>query len=132
MCGMVARAGPEPFQRVSRSIRIGGHATSIQLEAAFWRALDAMAERVQQLDGVAVGTVEEVAKATKLKPYPTDLTKSADHIREISARLREYGARVREAIDTTDEAGDADTADILTAASQQADKDLWFIESHLE
>ena len=58
--------------------------------------------------------------------------KSADHIREISARLREYGARVREAIDTTDEAGDADTADILTAASQQADKDLWFIESHLE
>lgn len=45
MCGMVARAGPEPFQRVSRSIRIGGHATSIQLEAAFWRALDAMAER---------------------------------------------------------------------------------------
>ena len=94
--------------------------------------IDAMAERVQQLDGVAVGTVEEVAKATKLKPYPTDLTKSVDHIREISARLREYGARVREAIDTTDEAGDADTADILTAASQQADKDLWFIESHLE
>ena len=79
---------------------------------------------------MAVGTVEEVAKATKLKPYPTDLTKSADHIREISARLREYGARVREAIDTTDEAGDADTADILTAASQQADKDLWFIEAH--
>ena len=35
--------------------------------------IDAMAERVQQLDGVAVGTVEEVAKATKLKPYPTDL-----------------------------------------------------------
>lgn len=45
MCGVVERSGPEPFQRVSRSIRIGGHATSIQLEAAFWRALDAMAER---------------------------------------------------------------------------------------
>ncbi len=45
MCGLVARAGPLPFRRVSRSLRIGGHATSIRLEAAFWEVLDAMAER---------------------------------------------------------------------------------------
>ena len=94
--------------------------------------IDEMAERVQQLDGVAIGTVEEVAKNTALDPYPTDLTKSADHLREISARFRAYGERVRIAVDTTAEAGDADTSDILTSASRQADKDLWFIESHLE
>lgn len=94
--------------------------------------LDEMAERVQQLDGVAIGTVEEVAKASSLKPYPTDLTKSADHLREICARMRDYGERVRSAIDTTEEAGDANTADILTNASRQADKDLWFLESHIE
>ena len=94
--------------------------------------IDEMAERIQQLDGVAVGTVEEVAKTTQVKPYPTNLTASADHIREISARMRAYGERVRTAIDTTDEAGDADTADILTSASRQLDKDLWFIESHLD
>jgi predicted DNA-binding ribbon-helix-helix protein len=45
MCGIIARRGSEPFQRVNRSIRIEGHATSIQLEAAFWQVLDAMAER---------------------------------------------------------------------------------------
>ena len=45
MRGVVAKAGPGPFRRVSRSLRIGGHATSIQLEAAFWQAIDAMAER---------------------------------------------------------------------------------------
>lgn len=44
MCGVIERAGAGPFQRVSRSLRIGGHATSIQLEAAFWAVLDAMAE----------------------------------------------------------------------------------------
>ena len=45
MCGFIARSGAQPFQRISRSLRIDGHATSIQLEAAFWAVLDAMAER---------------------------------------------------------------------------------------
>lgn len=94
--------------------------------------VDAMAERVQQLDGVAVGTVEKVAKASSLKEYPTDLTKAEDHLKAICERMREHGAKLREAIDSTDEAGDADTADLLTAASRTADKDLWFMESHLE
>lgn len=92
--------------------------------------IDDMAERIQQLDGTAMGTVEEVARSTSLPPYPTDLTASDDHLREVGDRLRAYGERVRRAIDTVDEAGDADSADILTAASRQADKDLWFIESH--
>ena len=94
--------------------------------------LDVFAERVQVLDGVAVGTAEAVAKRSTLKEYPTDLVKSADHIREICARMRDHGEKLRAAIDATDEAGDANTADIFTAASRTADKDLWFMESHLE
>lgn len=45
MCGVVEKAGPLPFQRINRSLRIEGHATSIELEAAFWDVLDAMAAR---------------------------------------------------------------------------------------
>ena len=52
--------------------------------------VDEMAERVQQLDGVAVGTVEKVAKASSLKEYPTDLTKAE---LRTDARLRRQGAR---------------------------------------
>mgnify|MGYP002653941929 CR=1 FL=1 len=106
--------------------------------AAEWRVFSVcvrpsdIAHAVARLDGtgVAVGTVEEVARATRLKPYPTDLTSVADHLREITDRFRSYGERVRAAIDTTDDAGDASTADVLTEASRQADKDLWFIEAH--
>ncbi|WP_028716772.1 DNA starvation/stationary phase protection protein Dps [Paracoccus sp. J39] len=94
--------------------------------------VDMMAERVQVLDGVAVGTVEKVAKASTLKEYPTDLTKAEDHIKAVCERMRDYGEKVRAAIDAADEAGDADTADLFTAASRAADKDLWFLESHLE
>lgn len=94
--------------------------------------LDIFAERVQILDGVAVGTAEAVAKTSTLKAYPTDLTKSADHIAAICERMRDHGEKLRAAIDATGEAGDANTADIFTAASRTADKDLWFLESHLE
>lgn len=94
--------------------------------------IDVMAERVQQLDGVAIGTAEKVSGATTLPEYPTDLTRAGDHIRALCDRFRDHGERLRIAIDATDEAGDADTADIFTAASRSLDKDLWFMESHLE
>lgn len=94
--------------------------------------VDTMAEQIQTLDGVAVGTAEAVAKGSTLKEYPTDLTKSADHIKALCERLRDHGEKLRAAIEATDEAGDANTADLFTAASRTADKDLWFLESHLE
>ncbi|MDN5567511.1 MAG: DNA starvation/stationary phase protection protein Dps [Paracoccus sp. (in: a-proteobacteria)] len=94
--------------------------------------LDIFAERIQILDGVAVGTIENVAKETTLKAYPTDVTKANDHIKELCDRLRDHGEKLRNAIDATDDAGEANTADIFTAASRTADKDLWFLESHLE
>src|SRR4051812_35520127 len=37
--------------------------------------VDTMAERVAQLDGIALGTVQAVDKATTLPAYPTDITK---------------------------------------------------------
>ena len=35
-------------------------------------------------------------------------------------------------IDAADAAGDADTADLLTEASRIVDKDLWFLQAHLQ
>ncbi len=94
--------------------------------------IDVMAEQVQILDGVALGTLETVGKDSRIKPYPTDLTKAEDHLKAICDRMRDLGGALREAIGTVDEAGDADTADVFTAASRQVDKDLWFLSSHLD
>ena len=94
--------------------------------------IDTMAERIKQLDGTANGTAEHVAKTATLKPYPLDITSETDHIKAVVERLRDLGGKVREGIDETDAAGEADAADILTAMSRDIDKDLWFIESHLE
>lgn len=93
---------------------------------------DTIAERVAQLDGIALGTAQTVSKSTKLEPYPTDIRKVPDHVAALAERYAALGNQVREDIDATDEAGDADSADILTAFSRELDKDLWFLKSHLE
>lgn len=94
--------------------------------------VDVIAERVAQLDGIALGTSQVVSKATNLDPYPTDIRKITDHLAALADRYAKLANQVREDIDTTDEAGDADSADILTAFSRDLDKNLWFIKSHLE
>jgi starvation-inducible DNA-binding protein len=43
-----------------------------------------------------------------------------------------YAKHVREAIDKTDDLGDADTADLYTEISRTVDMRLWFLEAHLQ
>ena len=45
MCKVFAGQDPEGYRPVDRSVRIGGHSTSIQLEAAFWTLLDEIARK---------------------------------------------------------------------------------------
>jgi len=94
--------------------------------------VDTIAERAVQLGGTALGTTQIVAKATTLPPYPTDIYKVKDHL---VALIGHYGAvanAVRKAIDEASDAGDADTADIFTAFSRALDKQLWFLEAHVQ
>ena len=55
-----------------------------------------------------------------------------DHLKALADRFGAVANAVRENIDDTDEAGDADTADLFTEVSRGLDKWLWFIEAHLQ
>lgn len=94
--------------------------------------VDAIAERVAALGGVALGTASIVAEKTSLPDYPTDIRAGRDHADRMSIAFSVFAKNVRAAIDAADEAGDAVTADLFTEVAAQTDKDLWMLDAHLE
>ena len=44
MCQIFAGQDPANYRYITRSVRLGGHATSIRLEATFWDILDELAD----------------------------------------------------------------------------------------
>jgi len=94
--------------------------------------VDTVAERATQLGGTAFGTVQSVNNHTSLKAYPLDIHSVPDHLTALADHYGAAAATVRKAIDDTDELGDQDTSDLFTEVSRGLDKDLWFIEAHLQ
>jgi predicted DNA-binding ribbon-helix-helix protein len=51
MCKIFSELNPEHYTYQTRSVRLGGHATSVRLEAAFWNVL----EDIAASQGVTLG-----------------------------------------------------------------------------
>jgi len=85
-----------------------------------------------QLGGTALGTAQVMAGSSKLPAYSTGIYPIADHIAALIDSYAAYANAVRENIDETDEAGDPDTADLFTEVSRAVDKQLWFLEAHVQ
>ena len=103
---------------------------SIAEEAEDW--VHTVAERGVALGGTAEGTIAAISKRTKLAPYPLNISNGRDHAEALSSALAAAGKNVRAAIDRANELSDADTADVFTEVSREIDKQLWFVEAHLQ
>lgn len=93
---------------------------------------DDIAERAVALGGTAEGRTQDVASASSVTAYPSDLTKGSGHVEAVADRLAAVTNAMRDAINQSDEAGDAVTADLFTGVARDLDKQLWFVEAHLQ
>lgn len=93
---------------------------------------DTIAERITTLGGTAHGTARQVAATSRIPEYDLDAVSCQDHLRALIARLAQHANQCREAIDKSDELKDKATADLFTAIVRETDKDLWFLEAHLQ
>jgi starvation-inducible DNA-binding protein len=93
--------------------------------------VDTIAERATTLGGTALGTARMSSDASRLPEYP-DVVGSMESVQALVDRYAILAASSRAAIDTSNEFGDADTADLFTGISRGLDKSLWFLEAHLQ
>jgi starvation-inducible DNA-binding protein len=108
------------------------HALFDDLAEGILGFVDMIAERATALGGYATGTARMSAANSSLPEYPTSATLGKDHLGALVARFAAFGESTRKAIDTSGDLGDLDTADLFTEVSREIDKNLWFLEAHLQ
>ena len=111
---------------------IGLHELFDQVATAVEADVDLIAERVTALGGTALGTARVVAQKSSLAEYPLEIVDGTSHVDALSTAMADFNKKVRANIDDADEAGDANTADLLTGISREMDKLLWFVEAHVQ
>lgn len=93
---------------------------------------DLLAERVVTLGVAAEGTTRQSAAGSTIGEYDLAAVDGLDHVRALAGQVAKLAASIRSAIQQSAELGDPTTADLFTEISRSLDKDLWFLESHLQ
>ncbi len=92
---------------------------------------DELAERAVVLGGVAQGTLQVLAKDSRLAAYPLEALDGAEHVWALVAALARVTQTSREAIRAAEKTGDAVTVDVFTEVARGLDALLWKVEAHV-
>jgi len=100
--------------------------------AMFADHADVVAERATALGGHAMGTARMAADDSRLSEYPEDALDGLECVEALADRFATHGEHLRAGIEMAQDAGDEDTADLYIDLSRDVDKQLWFLEAHLQ
>ena len=93
---------------------------------------DVVAERVMALGGTALGTIQDIVKNTGLRVLPTNIFTYIELIEHIAHNFAILSELCREHIDKSEKLDDMATNDIYIDLCRMLDKNMWFLEAHLQ
>jgi starvation-inducible DNA-binding protein len=93
---------------------------------------DSIAERITTLGGVANGTVRETAARSGLKEADLTASDGPSMLKFLVHNVAHHANALSTAVQESDDLGDAITADLFTQLARELDKDLWFLEAHIQ
>jgi starvation-inducible DNA-binding protein len=93
---------------------------------------DTIAERATALGGAATGTIRQGVAKSRLPEFPPDTFAAQAVVQALADRFANLAKTTRAGIDDADKLHDKDTADLFTEVSRELDKNLWFLEAHLQ
>ena len=93
---------------------------------------DSLAERVTTLGGVANGTAREAAAKSGLKEADLSASDGPSMLKFLVHNVAHHANALRTAVQEANDLGDAITCDLFTTLTRELDKDLWFLEAHLQ
>jgi starvation-inducible DNA-binding protein len=94
--------------------------------------VDDLAERVTALGGTALGSLQEIAANSTLKAYPANLFEARLIISHLAHNFAILGETTRQNIGESEKYGDIATGDVYIGLTRFLDKNLWFLEAHLQ
>jgi starvation-inducible DNA-binding protein len=93
---------------------------------------DSIAERIAALGGVANGTAREVAARTGLKEADLAASDGAAQLKWLVHNVAHHANALRTAVQEAGDLSDDITVDLFTTITRDLDKDLSFLEAHLQ
>lgn len=94
--------------------------------------VDIIAERIMTLGGSALGTVQEIVKNTQLRVFPTNIFSAEKILDHLTHNMAILGELSRENMEETEKLNDMVTNEIYVGLARMLDKNLWFLEAHLQ
>ncbi len=102
-----------------------------QLAEMVFPYVDAVAERITALGGVAKGTARMAADSSELAEFP-DVHAGMESVEALIQRYGTLANTARDDIDKTEQLEDMATNDLYIEIVRVLDKALYFLESHIQ